>query len=312
MSHNDFSDLTNDEFRQRNFLGEYSPGIMKPKGRSEGSWLPSSPGRKLLRSDIGDLDESDADEATVVNVPDFKNWKDEGAVTKVKNQWLCGACWAYSAVGAIEGIRYIATGNLTELSMQQLIDCDKTDMGCGGGLMDQAFQYEDKVGLCALEEYPMAYHRHWLWGCSVGEPAPASWWHNANCQPLADTKVKKFVDIDTTEEALKAAIATQPVSVAVEAGSWQFYHEGIMDKGCEAQIDHGVLAVGYGHDDASAVTGVENGGAAGDYWLIKNSWGEGWGQNGYIQLARGIGNEATNGTSCILTLASRPIMKVED
>ena len=86
--------------------------------------------------------------------------------------------------------------------------------------MDQAFAYEDTVGLCALEEYLMAYHCHWLWGCSVGDPSPASWWHNANCQPLPDTKVQKFVDIESTELALKAAIATQPVSVAVEAGSW--------------------------------------------------------------------------------------------
>lgn len=118
LSHNDFSDLTNDEFRQRFYLGEYSPGVMKPKGRSDGSsFFLSSTSRKLLRSKegVGENDGTDdEDEATVVNVPEFKDWTEDGAVTKVKNQWFCGACWAFSAVGAIEGARYIHTGNLTE------------------------------------------------------------------------------------------------------------------------------------------------------------------------------------------------------
>ena len=153
-------------------------------------------------------------------------------------------CWAYSAVGAIEGIRYIKTDNLTELSMQQLIDCDKTDLGCHGGLMDQAYQYEDTVGLCAAAAYPMAYHRHYLWGCSVGDdPVPATWWHNGNCRPLPHTRVRKFVDVDATERALTEAVATQPVSVAVAAGDWQFYAGGVLDTTCDGQVDHGVLAV---------------------------------------------------------------------
>ena len=131
--------------------------------------------------------------------------------------------------------------------MQQLIDCDKADLGCHGGLMDQAYQYEDKVGLCSAKEYPMAYHRHYFWGCSVGDtPVPATWWHNGNCRPLPHTKVRKFVDVEVKEQALKEAIATQPVSVAVAAGDWQFYAGGILDTSCKEQIDHGVLAVSAG------------------------------------------------------------------
>ena len=173
LSHNDYSDLTHDEFQQRFYLGKYSPGVKLSKGRSDGSILPffmkpsqTSTSRRLLRSDETgeEIKEEHIDEkiTTVVDAPDYKNWKEEGAVTSVKNQWFCGACWAYSAVGAIESARYIKTGNLTELSMQQLVDCDMTDLGCGGGLMAQAFQYEeDSVGLCADRDYPMAYHRHW-------------------------------------------------------------------------------------------------------------------------------------------------------
>lgn len=339
LAHNDFSDLTNDEFRKRFYLGEYSPGVVEPKGLSDGSssWSltatttgsdGTSTSRKLLRSDVVEdgnsfqgtneeeydnnaelnaMDNNEDDEATVVNVPEFKNWVKEGAVTKVKNQWFCGACWAFSAVGAIEGARYIKSGNLTELSMQQLLDCDMTDLGCGGGLMDQAFQYDsaDSVGLCALNDYPFAYHRHWFYGCSRYMPY---------CEPLPNTKVIKYVNVTKTEEALKAAIATQPISVAVSAGpmDWQFYSKGVFNKGCDAQIDHGVLAVGYGHYDPTTDPAATAGSVGGDYWLIKNSWGEYWGLNGYIQLGRGGGNEAEGGTSCVLTLASRPIMKVED
>lgn len=120
------------------------------------------------------------------------------------------------------------------LSMQQLIDCDTTDLGCGGGLMDQAFAYdEDAVGLCALSEYPFAYHRHWFYGCSRYMPY---------CTPLDDTRVQKFMDVNKTEADLAAAIATQPVSVAVVAADdWQFYSGGIYDGGCANpdDIDHG-------------------------------------------------------------------------
>ena len=82
---------------------------------------------------------------------------------------FCGACWAFSAVGAIEGARAIKTGNLTDLSMQQLLDCDDTDMGCGGGLMNWAFQYdEDAVGLCSLDQYPYAYREFFSCVCLIG------------------------------------------------------------------------------------------------------------------------------------------------
>eukprot|EP00581_Thalassiosira_minuscula_P008900 CAMPEP_0183707062 /NCGR_PEP_ID=MMETSP0737-20130205/3737_1 /TAXON_ID=385413 /ORGANISM="Thalassiosira miniscula, Strain CCMP1093" /LENGTH=445 /DNA_ID=CAMNT_0025934637 /DNA_START=105 /DNA_END=1442 /DNA_ORIENTATION=- len=314
LAHNDFSDLTNDEFQQRFYLGKYSPGVMKPRGRSDGKSSifrsgisTTSDQRKLLSDNTAEVAEEENIMVLDDNVPDYKNWTEEGAVTKVKNQWFCGACWAFSAVGAIEGARYINTGNLTELSMQQLIDCDLTDLGCGGGLMDQAFQYdEDSVGLCSLSEYPYAFHRHWFYGCRRYMPY---------CTPLSHTKVSKFVDVEKSEVGLTNAIAKQPVSVAVYAGNgldWQFYGGGIYDKGCEGDIDHGVLAVGYGHYDPSTDPNAKSDSVAGDYWLIKNSWGERWGMNGYIQLGRGLGNEEEGGSSCVLQLSSRPIMMEDD
>mmetsp|Transcript_20879 Transcript_20879/g.45328 ORF Transcript_20879/g.45328 Transcript_20879/m.45328 type:complete len:453 (-) Transcript_20879:133-1491(-) len=313
LAHNDFSDMTNDEFRRRFYLGEYSPGVVSPKGLEDGSWMSSS--ERRLRGENEDDDDDDDDEddeeelmAETSNVPEHKNWNEEGAVTKVKNQWFCGACWAFSAIGAIEGARYIQTGNLTELSIQQLIDCDKTDLGCGGGLMYNAFTYDaqNSVGLCALEDYPYAYHRHWFWGCQR---------KMSKCTPLHSTKVQQYVNVSETEEALKGAIAVQPVSVAVAAGGfdWQFYAGGVFHQDCDEDIDHGVLAVGYGHYDPSTdPSPTTPGGAASDYWLIKNSWGSRWGVDGFMQLSRGTGNEEKGGSACILTLASRPIMKTSD
>lgn len=96
------------------------------------------------------------------------------------------------------------------LSIQQLLDCDMTDLGCGCRLMDQAFQYdEDSVGVCPHSEYPFAYHHHWFYVCRRYMPY---------CEPLPSIKVKQYVNVTKTEEALKAAIATQPVLVAVSAG----------------------------------------------------------------------------------------------
>jgi len=304
LGHNDFSDISNDEFKQRYFLGEYSPGIFEAKGRSE----VSSQQRKLrgheddvLEAETEDEDESDT--LPVKDVPESKNWKDDGAVTPVKNQWFCGACWAFSAVGAIEGARFISTGSLTELSVQQLIDCDQTDLGCGGGLMVNAFLYdENDNGLCSYEDYPYAFHKHWLWGC------------DNDCTPVKHSKVLKFVNVTETENDLKAAIATQPVSVAVSAGSvdWQFYRNGVFDKGCDDQIDHGVLAVGYGHYDPALDPHADGNTTAKDYFLIKNSWGTFWGDEGFIKLGRGVGNEAEGGSSCVLKVAARPIMRKDD
>jgi len=214
-------------------------------------------------------------------VPASVDWTTKGAVTPVKNQAQCGSCWAFSAVGAIEGAIFLAQNKLESLSEQQLVDCDKVDSGCSGGLMDNAFQYVEKNGLALESDYKYTGADG---SCQSSKYSAAPY-----------TKISGFKDVaQKNEAALKTAVASQPVSVAIEADTqvFQFYSSGVLDDaaGCGTQLDHGVLAVGYGTESGK------------DFWKIKNSWGASWGMSGYILLAR------TDSTSSagMCGLASQP------
>merc|ERR1712086_637531 len=199
-------------------------------------------------------------------LPDSVDWTTQGAVSPVKNQGSCGSCWAFSTVGSLEGRAQIAKGNLQQFSEQQLVDCDTDfgDLGCKGGLMDNAFKYAQQADICTEDSY--AYKGKGgscaISSCTVG---------------LKTGEVTGFVDVEVnSDEALMEALATGPVSVAVQANTiFQLYFGGIMSGLCGASLDHGVLAVGYGTDNGK------------DYWKVKNSWGGKWGEDGYLRMARG-------------------------
>jgi hypothetical protein len=192
-----------------------------------------------------------------------KDWVALGAVTPVKNQAQCGSCWAFSTTGSFEGAYKLAGNPLTSFSEQYLVDCDKVDQGCNGGLMDNAFKEIEKLGGLPTEaSYPYKGRKE---ACES--------------QPLVAT-LTGFTDVPTKSEAgLVAALDKQPVSVAVEADKsvFQSYKSGVIKSAlCGTQLDHGVLAVGYG----TAADGT-------DYYKVKNSWGATWGVEGYLQIERG-------------------------
>jgi len=214
-------------------------------------------------------------------------------VTRVRDEQPCGgACWAFSAVGALEGAYFVAFGApLRELSAQQLVSCTPGTSCLEGGEMSAAFAFMQRNGgLCSEQAYPYAPKpNNTMSACRSG-----------SCRVVPGTALAGFAAVDATEEALRAAVARQPVSVAIEGlqGAFQFYKSGVLTAACGTALDHAVLVTGYGVDSES--------GADLPYWRLKNDFGLGWGENGYARIARGV---AQPGGQCgILLDASVPVL----
>ncbi|CAJ0576098.1 unnamed protein product, partial [Mesorhabditis spiculigera] len=253
MGLNHIADLSKDDYKKLNGFRTRFPGDrlgQRPEFNNASMWMPPMN----------------------VVAPDEVDWREEGYVTPVKNQGMCGSCWSFSATGALEGQHKRKTGQLVSLSEQNLVDCSSKqgNHGCEGGFMDWAFEYvKQNHGIDTEESYPYTGHQG---KCHF----------NKKTIGADDTGYTDLPEGD--EEALKLALATVgPISIAIDAGhrSFQMYKKGVYyEPQCSPEeLDHGVLLVGYGTDPEG-----------GDYWLVKNSWGEGWGEKGFIKMARNKNN----------------------
>jgi len=201
-------------------------------------------------------------------VPPSWDWRRKGAVTYVRNQGVCGACWAFTTVANVEGLVYNKYGVLKALSEQQLVDCNVYNSGCSGGTLPLAFNYVRKAGGLQLNaEYPYQGYKGYCrvnYGRTIGA-------------------LKGYVSPGMNEDDIKNMLYTYgPLSAAMNSHPLYYYVGGVFNPSfytCNPYaVNHGITIVGYG----TTKSGL-------DYWVIKNSWGPNWGERGFFRLARGTG-----------------------
>jgi len=207
---------------------------------------------------------------TQATLPTDVDWREKGAVTPVKDQGSCGSCWSYGATGTTEGQAFLKTGVLTPLSQQNLMDCSwpQGNNACDGGLDFRAYSWMMEHGghLATEESYPYMN---------------ADGYCRFESSALGDFSISGYANITGGVQDLNDALATVgPISVSIDAtpDSFYFYAGGLYyNSECKSgldDLDHTVLAVGYTTVDGQV------------YSIVKNSWSEHWGDNGYVYISQ--------------------------
>merc|ERR1711981_521839 len=273
MGINQFSDLTDEEFEARHLGGykqtptpQFRPATLKAK-----------------------------EEINIKDLPESVNWCDKGACTPVKDQGSCGSCWAFATTAVIESHMQIATGSLPKLSTQQVTSCTPNPLKCGGtggcyGSIPQlGYTYIQLFGQISEDDYP------YVSGSST--QTEDCEYNLDNLTPVAGLSGYNILEPNSVEAVMDFVANQGPLAVAVAASDWGWYSGGVFD-GCSYDdniaLNHAVVLVGYGTDEKE-----------GDYWIVRNSWGPGWGEDGHIRLKRettatcGVNSTPMDGTACV-------------
>lgn len=256
-----FADLTPEEFKK-----DYASGLPKElveqarKKAMSGNWTDDNSPSLPPGSPLADLD-----------------WVSRGAVNPVRNQASCGSCWAFAAVSAVESAYQIKKGTLLSMSEQNLVDCDKTDYGCNGGLPINAFNWiKSNGGVATRAAYPYLAKDS---TCYTGRTK-----YSFSSGSAVETAMGN-------EASLLTSVNVGPVAVGIQSDPYIMnYVSGVYSGACGRDLDHAVVVVGYG------TSGTQN------YWKVRNSWGSSWGEGGYFRLIR-------DKDECgIADLAARPVV----
>jgi len=204
------------------------------------------------------------------------DWVAKGMTTPVKNQGQCGSCWAFSATETVESANLLAGNAMTLGSPQEIVDCDTNDSGCNGGDPQEALQWIVQQGGQETDScYPYT--------------AEDGTCNEANCQANPNLKISTVTPIGGAEDTMYNALQSSPLSICCDAEPWQNYQGGIMTAAeCGNSIDHAIQLTGYSPNQ-------------GAYWIVRNSWGADWGENGFIWLQYG---QNTCGITSEVTAAS--------
>lgn len=229
------------------------------------------------------------------STPSSYNWQDQGAITDVKNQYYCGGCWAFSATEQIESQWFLEGNDLTAFSEQQIISCDSVDAGCNGGDTITAFSYVKRAGGLATEEsYPFSDKYGRTSSCS--DDFTIAGGSITGYTYATDACTTRKCDDQDEDTLIKNLASTAPASICVDASEWSYYSGGVFNGRCNNgyyNLDHCVQVIGY-----SGYSGDASSSSSDSYYIVRNSWGTDWGEDGMIYLqigenACGIADEAT-------------------
>eukprot|EP01114_Cavostelium_apophysatum_P023907 TRINITY_DN916_c0_g1_i1.p1 TRINITY_DN916_c0_g1~~TRINITY_DN916_c0_g1_i1.p1 ORF type:complete len:371 (-),score=74.53 TRINITY_DN916_c0_g1_i1:38-1150(-) len=227
----------------------------------------------------------------VSTLPPAVDWRTSGIISAIKDQGDCGSCWTFATTETLEAYWALATGELQDLSEQQILDCTPNPDqcggtgGCGGGTVELAYARINAMGGLASEwTYPYLSYTGKAFTCRFNETVPA-------------VKVAGFTDLPSNQylPVMTHVAKVGPLAVSVDASAWGAYESGVFN-GCNQtnpDLDHAVQLVGYGSDSQ-----------LGNYWIVRNSWNPTWGEDGFIRIARpanptcGIDIHPSDGDAC--------------